>query len=113
MEFIEFSFAHARVPTRIEVYEQFPGALVRILGKAGEAKEYTELWSGPSDDSLESTEDMRTFAPPIKQLHEAMIDFRFEYRALGRRCASPSLNGVRLLGVVAPRTADAAESGWI
>lgn len=71
-EFIEFSFANACVPSKIEVYEQRPGALVHILGKAREAVEFTELWSGPSNDSLERSDDMRTFVPPIKKQAEAM-----------------------------------------
>jgi hypothetical protein len=102
-EFIEFSIREACFVDKLDVYECFYGALVRILGKARDVTQYTELWSGPSDDSLQINLAMRKLEIKVvpQQQEVAMIDFRFEFRGIKRNYYY-HLNGVKVHGVIKP-----------
>ena len=80
-EFVEFHYAKAVVPTKIEIYEtSCPGALVKISGK-GPSGAWVELYSGPADKAANSKS--RIFSPSLKTVEEPISEFRFDIDATG------------------------------
>jgi hypothetical protein len=101
IEFIECLIDRAVYVSILEVYEQYPGALVRILGKDRNDVEYTELWSGASSYSMEQDAVMRALVIKVAPQKMRMDRFRLEYQSIARSCF-PFLNGVRVCGSIQP-----------
>ena len=97
-EFLEVRFASPRIPEKIEVYEQYLGAIAKILGRGSPEQPWVELWSGPAKNDSQSDSTMKTFAPTLKKIGKLIQDVRLEYLDPKRTGSYPHCNGIALIG---------------
>jgi hypothetical protein len=102
-EYIEVSVDKPVFVSAFSVLQRRGSALVRILGKARDDAEYTELWSGPSDSSNQHDPAMRAKDIEVIRHTEPMIDFRLEFFDASRDGNNLiDLNGVKVIGSIRP-----------
>ena len=98
-EFLEFSFAKACIPTKMEVFETFtPGAMVKISAK-GPSGTWITLWSGEQDKGAAAAGTSRIFAPTLATLEFPASQFRVDIDCVGWT-GWYEIDAIRLTGTV-------------